>query len=259
VNVLYGSSTGLTSTGDQFFHQNSPGVNDTAEEGDFFGWSLAGANFGKSSQADLAIGAFQEDVGAVMDAGAVTLLYGSSTGLTATGDQFFHQDSSGVNDTAETGDQFGSSLAGANFGKSSQADLAVGVFREDVGTVMDAGAVNVLYGSSTGLTVGHGLPPSPGGGRGHPRRQEFLVAGFLELSVGDRFLHSGPVAFKTAASSGAKAASRTAGSRPGPPAHARAKASRRARKMVAARSITASMYSDADDPSSPPSAESCRT
>jgi FG-GAP repeat len=111
VHVLYGSSTGLTATGDQFWHQDSTGVQDAAEEIDEFGFSLAAANFGKSSQADLAIGVPFEDVGAIGDAGAVNVLYGSSTGLTATGDQFWHQDSSGVQDTAEAGDSFGWSLA----------------------------------------------------------------------------------------------------------------------------------------------------
>jgi hypothetical protein len=153
VTVLYGSSTGLTAAGNRFFHQDSPGVNDAAEAADRFGWSLAAANFGKSSHADLAVGVPLEDVGGVANAGAVNVLYGSSTGLTATGDQFLHQDSSGVNDTAEAGDFFGSSLAAANFGKSSHADLAVGVPREGVGAVASAGAVNVLYGSSTGLTA----------------------------------------------------------------------------------------------------------
>jgi len=153
VNVLYGSSGGLTATGDQFWHQDSSGVKGTAESGDDFGWSLAAANFGESSQADLAIGAPFEDVGTVDDAGAVNVLYGSSGGLTATGDQSWHQDSSGVIDTAESGDNFGWSLAAANFGKSSQDDLAIGVPFEAVEAVANAGAVNVLYESSGGLTA----------------------------------------------------------------------------------------------------------
>ncbi|HEV8420554.1 MAG TPA: hypothetical protein VGR13_04295 [Actinomycetota bacterium] len=65
----------------------------------------------KSSHADLAVGVLAEDVGAVGDAGAVNVLDGSSAGLTATGDQFFHQDSAGVLDTAEADDEFGRSLA----------------------------------------------------------------------------------------------------------------------------------------------------
>ena len=111
VNVLYGSSSGLTGTGDQFWTQDATGVLDTAEASDDFGWSLAAANFGKSSQADLAVGVPFEDVGAIGDSGGVNVLYGSTTGLTATGNQFWTQDSTGVLDTAEANDGFGWSLA----------------------------------------------------------------------------------------------------------------------------------------------------
>jgi nucleoside phosphorylase len=154
VNILYGSLTGLTATGSQFWHQDRAGiVGDGAEEADQFGTALAAGNFGKSSQADLAIGVAEEDVGATTDAGAVNVLYGSSTGLTASGDQFWHQNSSGIADAAEAFDSFGSVLAAANFGKGSQADLAIAGWEEGVGAITDAGAVNVLYGSSTGLTA----------------------------------------------------------------------------------------------------------
>jgi len=42
VNVLYGSAGGLqaTSPDDQFWNQDSPGVRDTAEDSDWFGYSL---------------------------------------------------------------------------------------------------------------------------------------------------------------------------------------------------------------------------
>src|SRR5262245_423460 len=41
VRVLYGSETGLTSTGSVLLHQNSPGILDQAEAGDHFGANLA--------------------------------------------------------------------------------------------------------------------------------------------------------------------------------------------------------------------------
>ena len=153
VNVLYGSSSGLTSTGDQFWHQDSSGVKGAVEDGDGFGWSLAAANFGKASQADLAIGVPFEDIGTIENAGMVNVLYGSSGGLTATGDQSWHQNSSGILAGAQEDDDFGFSLAAANFGKSSQSDLAIGVPFETVGGIDNAGAVNVIYGSSGGLTA----------------------------------------------------------------------------------------------------------
>ena len=151
VQVLYGSSTGLT-TADQLWTQDDTGT-DSSEDADWFGSALATGDFNGDGYTDLAVAAQSEDVEAIGNAGAVNVLYGSSGGLTATGDQFWHQDSSGVIDTAESDDDFGWSLAAANFGESSQADLAVGVPNEDVEAVGDAGAVNVLYGSSGGLTA----------------------------------------------------------------------------------------------------------
>jgi hypothetical protein len=39
-NVLFGSAGGLIATGDQLWHQDSPGVRDPAEEFDSFGAAL---------------------------------------------------------------------------------------------------------------------------------------------------------------------------------------------------------------------------
>ena len=45
-----------------------------------------------------------------MTAGAVNVIYGSAAGLTATDNQLWHQNSSGIADAAEAGDHFGGSL-----------------------------------------------------------------------------------------------------------------------------------------------------
>ncbi len=114
VNVLYGSAGGLqaTSPDDQFWNQDSPGVKDTAEESESFGYSLGAGDFNTDGFADLAIGVLSESVGVVGGAGAVNVLYGSAGGLQATSpdDQFWNQDSPGVRDTAEDSDWFGYSL-----------------------------------------------------------------------------------------------------------------------------------------------------
>jgi hypothetical protein len=56
---------------------------------------------------------------------------------------------------AESDDRFGAALARGrffnDFNGQQPADLAVGAPLEDVGSLLDAGAVNVLYGSATGL------------------------------------------------------------------------------------------------------------
>jgi hypothetical protein len=70
------------------------------------------ADFGNDGFADLAVGGVSsEDVGAIVDAGAVNVLYGSAGGLSGAGSQLFTQDSPELVDTAEAGDQFGAALA----------------------------------------------------------------------------------------------------------------------------------------------------
>jgi FG-GAP repeat protein len=151
--VLYGvPATGLTATDAQLWTQDSPGVPGASELQDAFGVSLATGDVDGDGIADLAVGAPQESLGAVADAGAVNLLFGSAAGLTGAGSQLLTQDSPGVPGTAEPFDQLGFSVALGDANHDGFADLAAGVMVEDVGTVLDAGAVQVLYGSVAGLT-----------------------------------------------------------------------------------------------------------
>ena len=151
VQVLYGSDSGPTAR-DQLWHQGRKGVKGAVEEGDRFGWSLASGDFNRDGYADLAIGIPEEDIGTKDDAGAVQVLYGSPTGLTAAGDQVWHQGKKGVPGTNEDGDGFGRSLAVGDFDADGFADLVVGVAGEDVGGAVNAGRVVVLHGAAAGLT-----------------------------------------------------------------------------------------------------------
>jgi hypothetical protein len=101
------------------------------------------ADFNGDGYADLAISAVLEDIDAIVDAGAVHVLYGSATGLTATGNQFWHQDSPGIAEGAEEGDRFGDALAAGDFNGDGFADLAIGVPQERIGA-LEAGVVHVL-------------------------------------------------------------------------------------------------------------------
>jgi FG-GAP repeat len=117
-------------------------------------------DFNFDAQDDLAIGAPGEDVGAIAGAGAVTIIYGKDR-LPA---QTVRQGAGGVAGAAERGDRFGTALARGyfnDFNEDGLADLAVGVPGEDVGGAVDAGAVNILYGSPAGLTGGPLLTESP--------------------------------------------------------------------------------------------------
>jgi hypothetical protein len=162
VNVVYGSTTGLTAASkivpEQLWHQDSVDegseIEDEAEVADHFGQFLASGDFDGDGSEDLAVTSRDESVGKIADAGAVNVIYGSSTeGLDASGDELFHQDRSGIEEDAETSDGFGFSLAAWNFGNGDEDDLAVGAVGESLGSVEFAGLVHVIYGdSASGLT-----------------------------------------------------------------------------------------------------------
>ena len=153
VNVIYGAPGGLTDVGDSLWTQDAAGIEDGAEAGDMFGGVLATGDFNHDGYADLAIGVRLEDVGGKADAGAVSVIYGSAEGIGAAGNQFWHQDSPDVADVAEASDEFGGSLAVGDFNNDGYHDLAIGVRLENIGGIMDAGLVNVIYGGDNGLAA----------------------------------------------------------------------------------------------------------
>lgn len=148
VLVLRGSPAGVVSTGGVVWSQDSPGVPGRAEGLDMFGRSLAADNFGLGIHDDLAIGV-REHLPDQFAAGAVNVLYGSPNGLSAGEGQYWTQDSNGIRGRATEFDEFGSALASGDLGRTDHADLAIGAFGEGPD---DHGAVNVLYGSTAGLS-----------------------------------------------------------------------------------------------------------
>jgi hypothetical protein len=158
VNVLYGSASGLSGSGSQYFTQNTPGVASSAETPDTFGAALAAGDFDHDGFADLAVGAPGEGVGDITFAGAVNVLYGSAGGLSGSGSgsQYFTQNTSGVASSAENNDRLGFSLAAGDFNHDGFADLAVGAPFEGLGSIIDAGAVILLYGLADGLSGASG-------------------------------------------------------------------------------------------------------
>lgn len=124
------------------------------------GGAATPSDFNGDGYADLAIGVPFEGIGGKAGAGAVSVLHGSAGGLTAAGDQLWSQDSPGIKGVAKQtqevyrGDHFGSALASADYDGDGFADLAIGVPVDRVGKdQVRAGAVNVLYGSTAGLTA----------------------------------------------------------------------------------------------------------
>ncbi len=149
VTVIPGSAQGLDTSRAAVFSQQGP-VAGRLEAGDFFGWSLASGDFDDDGYDDLAVGVPGEDHGTREDAGAVTVLYGSSRGITPEGSRSFDQ-GKGVANRPESNDLFGFAVAASDLSCDGYDDLVVGVPNEVLGDGIVAGLVHVLRGSSVGV------------------------------------------------------------------------------------------------------------
>ncbi len=149
VHIFYGPAGRFSG----IWHQESTDIEDSAEPDDWFGDALAAGDFNGDGYDDLAIGVPGEDIDSINNAGAVHVLYGSSLGIHADGNELWHQNVADVEGVAEAGDVFGRALSAGDLNGDGYDDLAIGIPLEDVGNVADAGAVQVLYGTSRGLSA----------------------------------------------------------------------------------------------------------
>lgn len=149
--VLYGGPTGLDGSDSTSFDQQDRNIAETAEDNDRMGSALAAADFNADGFMDLAIGVPGEDVSGQASSGAITVLYGSASGIVTAGNELWDQATANSIAENEAGDRFGSALAAGDFDSDGYADIAIGVPYEDSPGAVDSGAVSVLYGSATKL------------------------------------------------------------------------------------------------------------
>ena len=123
------------------------------EPGDLFGASLTVGDFDGNGSDDLAIGVPGETISGHASAGAVNVLYGNPDGLSYTGNQFWHAGVAGLGTAVAANEQFGHKIAAGDFDGDGRDDLAIGVPWRTINNLDLAGAVQIIYGSPTSLSV----------------------------------------------------------------------------------------------------------
>ncbi|HST80772.1 MAG TPA: hypothetical protein VLL08_03400 [Kineosporiaceae bacterium] len=157
------SGGGVTATLREVRSQDSSGVPGSAEDGDGFGSVLAATDAG-----GVLVGAPEEKVGSLRDAGAAWFLRVNAAGAPIAS-QSWSQNSAGVPGSAETDDRFGSVLG------SRGNRAVVGVPDEDSGSHADTGMIQTFALASTGkFSVGKAITQDTPG-----------IPGTME--AGDRF------------------------------------------------------------------------
>jgi hypothetical protein len=165
INVIYGTSSGLSSSNSHLITQALGGITTSPGNNDYFGYALTSGDFNSDGIEDLAVGIPDEDIptpgGTLDDAGAIQIIYGAGYGLvdtitnSADGDFWYAGSNAYVGGALEAGDRFGHSVEAGDFNGDGYDDLGVGVPSETHGSggsaIIFAGAINVFYGSITGL------------------------------------------------------------------------------------------------------------
>ncbi|WP_415947925.1 trypsin-like serine protease [Streptomyces sp. KLOTTS4A1] len=106
-------------------------------------------DFNGDGAEDIAIGDPMATVGGDTTAGLVRVIYGGGKGTAQ-----IDQDLDWVPGGAEGGDHFGNHLATVDYNEDGYTDLVVSASEENVGSVVDAGFVDILYGGPEGLGTG---------------------------------------------------------------------------------------------------------
>ena len=147
----------LQASGTQFWHQGSPNLGLFPTVNRRFGHALSSGDYNCDGFDDAAI-SMPGSIFGGSDGGRVLVLYATDGGggLRTVNRQIWSQSSAGVGGVAEPSDDFGDALASGDFDNDGCDDLAIGVHFDNIEGLINAGAVNVLYGSAASGLSGDG-------------------------------------------------------------------------------------------------------
>ncbi len=162
VTILYGAANGLLANAGSSIAFGQSEISGLAvEASDEFGASLSAGDFNRDGFDDLAIGLPLEDVGNVVDAGSVAVVYGSAGGIDTSIVKIFDLSSADISGDVATNDQFGIALSAADFNDDQVDDLAIGIANRADNTGAGAGAVLMLFSTADTETSILSVAPNP--------------------------------------------------------------------------------------------------
>lgn len=152
IQVVPGSRRGLVTDAARSYAPGLDVSNLTPRPDARFGSTIVVGDFNRDGIDDVAVAAPFDTIDGQTHAGSVTVISGSPLGLQPATAAVLSQagDAAG---SPEAGDNFGWALSVGDFDGDGHDDLAIGVPGEDGGATVNAGAVNVFYGSTAGITT----------------------------------------------------------------------------------------------------------
>lgn len=182
VRISYGGGKGTAE-----INQDLAWVAGDAEQGDWFGDAIDTVDYNEDGYTDLVVGTTLEDVGSVVDAGFVDVLYGAAGGLgtgPVTSTHFEQGAGAGAIKAAasETGDRMGDALA-AGTTVAGEPYIVIGVPGEALGTIAKAGAAFYLRGT-TNIAVHQDKTDVPGAAEANDGFGASVAADANHIAIG---------------------------------------------------------------------------